>query len=105
MIGPMVTSTVAAWIDCDIRTLVERTSRRDHRPLLRSGDPEEILSLLESSLPFRLSLQDVVQEFQYCAKNRQRGAPRRRNPGSFLFHELGDIPGNNVRILLPSDLL
>ena len=37
---------VAAWIDCDIRTLVERTSRRDHRPLLRSGDPEEILSRL-----------------------------------------------------------
>ena len=27
---------IAVWIDCDIDTLVERTSRRDTRPLLRS---------------------------------------------------------------------
>lgn len=35
---------VAVWIDCDISTLVERTSRRNTRPLLRNGDPKEILS-------------------------------------------------------------
>jgi len=34
---------IAVWIDCDIETLVERTSRRDHRPLLKTGDPREIL--------------------------------------------------------------
>ena len=35
---------IAVWIDCDIDTLVERTSRRGHRPLLKSGDPLEILT-------------------------------------------------------------
>ncbi|MEM9310353.1 MAG: shikimate kinase [Pseudomonadota bacterium] len=37
---------IAVWIDCDIDTLVERTSRRDHRPLLKTGDPREILTRL-----------------------------------------------------------
>ena len=37
---------VAVWIDCDIDTLVERTSRRDTRPLLKTGDPREILTRL-----------------------------------------------------------
>ena len=38
---------VAVWIDCDIDTLVERTSRRDNRPLLRGGKPEVILRRLQ----------------------------------------------------------
>ncbi|MBV7259760.1 shikimate kinase [Erythrobacter crassostreae] len=37
---------IAVWIDCDLETLVERTSRRNHRPLLRNGDPREILGKL-----------------------------------------------------------
>ena len=37
---------IAVWIDCDIDTLVERTSRRDTRPLLKDGDPKAILSNL-----------------------------------------------------------
>ena len=37
---------IAVWIDADIDTLVERTSRKDNRPLLRNGDPREILSRL-----------------------------------------------------------
>lgn len=37
---------IAVWIDCDVATLVERTSRRDDRPLLRNGDPAEILERL-----------------------------------------------------------
>ncbi len=39
-------NAIAVWIDCDIDTLVERTSRRNTRPLLRTGDPKEILSRL-----------------------------------------------------------
>lgn len=39
---------IAVWIDCDIDTLVERTSRRNSRPLLRGGDPKEILTRLAS---------------------------------------------------------
>jgi len=37
---------IAVWIDCDIDTLVERTSRRSNRPLLKQGDPREILTRL-----------------------------------------------------------
>ncbi len=37
---------IAVWIDCDIDTLVERTSRRDTRPLLKNGNPQEILTNL-----------------------------------------------------------
>ena len=34
---------IAVWLDCDIETLVERTSRRDTRPLLRNRDPLAVL--------------------------------------------------------------
>ncbi len=37
---------LAVWIDCDIDTLVERTSRRKTRPLLQTGDPKVILTEL-----------------------------------------------------------
>lgn len=39
---------IAVWIDADVPTLVERTSRRDSRPLLREGDPAEILTRLKT---------------------------------------------------------
>ncbi|WP_379550017.1 shikimate kinase [Qipengyuania sp. DGS5-3] len=38
---------IAIWLDCDIDTLVERTSRRNTRPLLKQGDPREILTRLK----------------------------------------------------------
>ncbi|MBU7580438.1 MAG: shikimate kinase [Porphyrobacter sp.] len=37
---------IAVWIDCDVDTLVERTARRANRPLLKQGNPHEILSRL-----------------------------------------------------------
>ncbi len=53
---------VAVWIDCDIDTLVERTSRRNTRPLLRTGDPKEILtSLHEARQPFYSQAQIRVE--------------------------------------------
>ncbi|MEC9066294.1 shikimate kinase [Pelagerythrobacter marinus] len=42
----LLDQAAVVWIDCDIDTLVERTTRRDVRPLLREGDPHEILSRL-----------------------------------------------------------
>ena len=39
---------IAVWIDCDVDTLVERTSRRSTRPLLKNGDPKEILTRLHA---------------------------------------------------------
>ncbi|WP_417318215.1 shikimate kinase [Erythrobacter aureus] len=38
---------IAVWLDCDIDTLVERTSRRNDRPLLRNGSAREILTDLK----------------------------------------------------------
>jgi shikimate kinase len=44
---------IAVWIDADVATLVERTARRNTRPLLKSGDPHEILTRLhEDRKPF-----------------------------------------------------
>lgn len=37
---------VSVWIRADLDLLVKRTSGRDHRPLLKTGDPREILSRL-----------------------------------------------------------
>ena len=37
---------IAVWIDCDIDTLVERTARRGNRPLLKTGNPRDILTRL-----------------------------------------------------------
>lgn len=39
---------IAVWLDCDIDTLVARTKRRDTRPLLRDGDPKQILARLHA---------------------------------------------------------
>lgn len=35
---------ISVWLDCDLDTLVERVTRRDTRPLLRGGDPRQILT-------------------------------------------------------------
>ncbi|MGX7895029.1 shikimate kinase [Tsuneonella sp. HG222] len=37
---------IAVWLDSDVDTLVERTSRKDTRPLLRDGNPREVLTRL-----------------------------------------------------------
>ena len=39
---------IAVWIDCPVATLVERTGRKNTRPLLRNGNPAEILSRLHT---------------------------------------------------------
>lgn len=36
----------AIWLRANLKTLVERTSRRNTRPLLRNGNPKEILARL-----------------------------------------------------------
>lgn len=45
-------SAISIWLKADIKTLVERTSRGQHRPLLRNGDKEGILTeLMEHRYP------------------------------------------------------
>ena len=38
----------AVWLDSDVETLVERTGRKNNRPLLEQGDPHETLSRLQA---------------------------------------------------------
>ncbi len=40
------TEALSVWLDANIEVLVERTGRRDTRPLLKQGDPKEILRAL-----------------------------------------------------------
>lgn len=39
---------IAVWLDSDLDTLVERTSRKDNRPLLQQGDPRQIIARLKA---------------------------------------------------------
>jgi len=39
---------IAVWLDSDVATLVERVGRKDSRPLLRGGDPVEIVTRLKA---------------------------------------------------------
>jgi len=38
--------TITVWLKADIKSLVERTGRRNTRPLLKQGNPQEILTRL-----------------------------------------------------------
>ncbi len=42
----MKTEAITIWLDAELQVLVERTGRRDTRPLLNNGDPEQILKEL-----------------------------------------------------------
>jgi shikimate kinase len=43
---------ISVWIRADLDLLVKRTSGRDHRPLLKTGDPRQILGrLMEARYP------------------------------------------------------
>jgi len=37
---------ITVWLDSDVDTLIERTARKNNRPLLQQGDPREILTRL-----------------------------------------------------------
>ena len=39
---------IAVWLDSDVETLLDRVARKDNRPLLRGGDPREILTRLRA---------------------------------------------------------
>ncbi|MCB9991669.1 MAG: shikimate kinase [Rhodospirillales bacterium] len=39
-------NTLSIWIRAELNVMVQRTARRDSRPLLKSGDPEKILAEL-----------------------------------------------------------
>lgn len=42
----ILAEAIAVWLDCPVEVLVKRTGRKNTRPLLREGDPWEILTRL-----------------------------------------------------------
>ena len=42
----ILSGAIAIWLDADLQTLVDRVSRRNTRPLLRNGNPGEVLARL-----------------------------------------------------------
>lgn len=39
---------IAVWLDSEVEVLLERVGRKDNRPLLKQGDPREILTRLKA---------------------------------------------------------
>ena len=51
---------ISVWLRADLDVLIKRTSGRDHRPLLKTGDPREILRrLIDKRYPI-YALADVI---------------------------------------------
>lgn len=50
---------ITIWLDADVETLVDRTSRRNTRPLLNQGDPKAVLSQLAQSRRSDYSQADI----------------------------------------------
>ena len=44
----ILNGAIAVWLDSDLDILVERTGRKDNRPLLRDGNPREVLGRLRT---------------------------------------------------------
>ncbi|MEM7169656.1 MAG: shikimate kinase [Pseudomonadota bacterium] len=55
---------ISIWLRADLELLLKRTARRDNRPLLKKGDPREILSaLMEQRYPIYAEADVVVDSF------------------------------------------
>ena len=60
---------LSIWLRADIDTLVRRTSRRNDRPMLRNGDPREILSrLMDQRYPIYQQADIVVDSLDAPAE-------------------------------------
>lgn len=63
--GRLKTQTIVIWLRVDVELLVERTSKRDTRPLLRKGNPRKILQkLTEERYPIYEEAHIIVESGQ-----------------------------------------
>ena len=46
--GLILERAISIWLDSDVDTLMDRVGRKDNRPLLRQGNPREILTRLRN---------------------------------------------------------
>ncbi|MGI9385852.1 MAG: shikimate kinase [Methyloligellaceae bacterium] len=55
-------SGISVWLRASLETLLERTARRDHRPLLKSGDPKTVMQrLIEERYPVYAKAHIAIQ--------------------------------------------
>ena len=53
---------IAVWLKGDLAVLLERVKRRDHRPLLKTGDPETVMkNLMDERYPVYANADITVQ--------------------------------------------
>lgn len=55
-------SAISVWLKADLDTLVRRTSRRSHRPLLRQGEPRQVLARLMAEREPVYAKADIIVE-------------------------------------------
>jgi shikimate kinase len=54
--------TVSIWVKADVDVIVERTARNDRRPLLQTGNPEEIITkLLDERSPIYQKANIIIE--------------------------------------------
>ena len=59
--GEIRDKAISVWLRADLDLLLQRTSRRNHRPLLKTGDPRQILSnLIDERYPVYAEADIVV---------------------------------------------
>lgn len=64
---------VSVWLRADLEVLLRRTGRRDHRPLLKKGDPKQILTrLMEERYPVYAEADVVVDSVDRPAEETTR---------------------------------
>lgn len=44
----VLAEAIAVWLDADVDTLLQRVAKKDNRPLLKQGDPREVLTRLKA---------------------------------------------------------
>lgn len=71
--GRIAATGISVWLRADIDKLLRRTSRRNDRPLLKSGDPREILvRLMKQRHPIYQLADIVVDSFDAPAEETLR---------------------------------
>lgn len=64
---------ISVWLRADLEVLLRRTGRRDHRPLLKKGDPKQILTrLMEERYPVYAEADVVVESVDRPAEETTR---------------------------------
>ncbi len=60
--GTIAQYSVSVWLKGDLKVLMRRVVRRDHRPLLKTGDPEAVMKrLMDERYPVYASADITVQ--------------------------------------------